>query len=121
MNSAEKIKQAKAMVDDGLLTEDDYQAIKNKLLRELSEEISNENNISIVNLNSTPNNYSMEKNDSMAEEPTASTGVLIVCFLFPIIGLILFCINRSTKPKEASSELSWALCGFAVGFFLNIL
>ena len=35
----------------------------------------------------------------------ASTGLKIICFLFPIIGIIIFAVNISSKPKYAKECL----------------
>ena len=36
---------------------------------------------------------------------TASTGVKVICFLIPLVGIIIFAINISTKPKYAKGCL----------------
>lgn len=45
----------------------------------------------------------------------------IVSFLFPIVGIVLYFINRNSAPNKASQALRWAGIGFAVGMILNVL
>lgn len=50
---------------------------------------------------SCPNCGARNKNNN----ETASKGLKIICFLIPIIGIIIFAINISTKPKYAKGCL----------------
>ena len=50
---------------------------------------------------SCPNCGAKNKNNN----ETASKGLKIICFLIPIIGIIIFAINISTKPKYAKGCL----------------
>lgn len=36
---------------------------------------------------------------------TASTGIKVICFLIPLVGIIIFAINISTRPKYAKGCL----------------
>ena len=45
----------------------------------------------------------------------------IVSFLFPIVGIVLYFINRNSAPNKASQAIRWAGIGFAVGMILNVL
>ena len=47
-----------------------------------------------------------------------SIGLNILSFLIPIVGLILFCVNISAKPKKAKSIGIWALIGFVLGLIV---
>lgn len=58
----------------------------------------------------------------MAEEKTEKAGVfaLICSFLFPIVGIICYFVNRKSVVN-ASSYLYAALGGFVLGLFLRIV
>ena len=45
----------------------------------------------------------------------ASTGMKVLSFLIPLVGLILFLMNKDIKPVEAKEEIMWAGIGFGVG------
>lgn len=50
-----------------------------------------------------------------------STGLNILAFLFPLVGLILFLCFQKTTPVRAKAIGKWALDGFVVGVALSIL
>ncbi|MFV0497043.1 MAG: zinc-ribbon domain-containing protein [Candidatus Fimivivens sp.] len=47
-------------------------------------------------------------------EDKPSTGLNVLAFFIPIVGLILSVTTKKTKPKKAKSLLNWSLAG--VGF-----
>ena len=57
----------------------------------------------------------------MAEEKNEKAGVfaLICSFLFPLVGIICYFVNKK-KVENASSYLWAALRGFAIGFLLRL-
>lgn len=55
------------------------------------------------------------------EADIPSVGLNIISFLFPLVGLILFCVFSSTEPNKAHSVGKWALIGFCVGIGLSTL
>lgn len=50
-----------------------------------------------------------------------STGYAILCFCFPIVGLILYCVWRESLPKRAKSAGMGGLIGFCIGVALTVL
>lgn len=48
----------------------------------------------------------------------ANGGIKIICFLIPIIGLILYLSNINTRKEYATDCGSSALCGFIIGLLL---
>lgn len=55
------------------------------------------------------------------QEDKPSTGLNILAFLFPVIGLILFLCFQKTTPVRAKAIGKWALIGFIVGVAFSIL
>ena len=53
-----------------------------------------------------------EVKTSVTEKDEANMGLNILSLLFPIIGLVLFCVNLNTKPVSAKSYGLWGLIGF---------
>ena len=45
----------------------------------------------------------------------------ILCFLFPIVGIVLYFSNRKSAPNKASQAGKWAGIGFIVWFTVNIV
>lgn len=50
-----------------------------------------------------------------------STGFAILCFCFPIVGLILYCVWRETLPQRAKSAGIGGLLGFVIGVVLTVI
>lgn len=50
-----------------------------------------------------------------------STGLNILAFLFPMIGLILYLIWKDQYPMKAKAVGKWALIGFVSSFVLGIV
>ena len=65
---------------------------------------SQNSNQSIVNPNDAPN-----------------TGFAVLGFFIPIVGLILYLLNKDTYPLKAKSAGKGALIGFCVGIAFSIL
>lgn len=55
------------------------------------------------------------------QEDKTSTGLNILAFLFPLVGLILYLCFQKTTPVRAKAIGKWALIGFVVGVALSIL
>ncbi|MBS6252534.1 MAG: zinc-ribbon domain-containing protein [Clostridia bacterium] len=54
------------------------------------------------------------------ESEKASFGILAICFLIPIVGIVLFIINISNKPKYAKQCIIASLIPFAIIFIISI-
>ncbi len=63
--------------------------------------------------------FAFENIQNIEDKP--STGLKILCFLFPIVGLILYLVNKGKKPVSAKEYGKWALIGFIVGIVWNII
>lgn len=55
------------------------------------------------------------------EPDVPSTGLNVLAFLFPIVGLILYLVNNDKSPLKAKAIGKWALIGFVSGLVLNML
>ena len=55
------------------------------------------------------------------QEDKPSTGLNILAFLFPLVGLILYLCFQKTTPVRAKAIGKWALIGFVVGVVLSVL
>lgn len=66
-------------------------------------------------------------NAEQAQAPTPvvndapSFGYAVLCFFFPIVGLILYLVWKDKTPLRAKSCGKGALIGFIVGVVLNII
>lgn len=56
---------------------------------------------------------------SAHEVDVPSTGLNVLSFLLPIIGLILFIVYQGKTPNKAKAIGKWALIGFIVGLVLQ--
>lgn len=63
------------------------------------------------------NDYS----SSRKADDVPDSGLNLISFLIPIVGLILYCTNSANYPKKASAIGKYALIGFLVGFFFICL
>ena len=50
-----------------------------------------------------------------------STGLNVLAFFFPIVGLILYLVYSDKAPMKAKAIGKWAIIGFVVGLVLNML
>jgi len=57
----------------------------------------------------------------MYVQDALSTGYAILCFCFPIVGLILYCVWRESLPQRAKSAGVGGLLGFVIGVILTVV
>ena len=125
MGAFEKLHETKQLYDQGIITEEEYQKIKNRLLDEMISEPSTEDEFRTTAA-TTPEPTSAQVINT---EPVlnasvnngATTGMKVLSFLFPIVGLILFLMDREKKPEAARDELKWAGIGFGIGILGYVL
>ena len=133
MDSFEKLKQTKTLFDEGIITEEEYLKLKDRLMTELEKEHSAQpakpaaSAAAAQPANSTPTPASAANQGVVSVQPAvvsdkgADTGMKVLSFLIPLVGLILFLVNQNTKPVEAKDELKWAAIGFGVGILCYVL
>lgn len=56
------------------------------------------------------------------EDVDDSAGILmkILCFMLPIVGLVLYFVKRNSLPNAAKSYLIWAAAGFGLTLLVNL-
>lgn len=54
-------------------------------------------------------------------EDSAGVWMNILCFLIPIVGLVLYFVKKNDYPNTAKSYLTWAAAGFGVSILINII
>jgi len=50
-----------------------------------------------------------------------STPLKVVSFCFPIVGTILYFVNKGSAPKKAEDACNMALIGFGAGIVMNVI
>ncbi len=58
---------------------------------------------------------------AVQEEDAPSTGFAVLGFFFPLVGLILYLLNKDKAPKKAKSAGKGALIGFCVSLALSVI
>lgn len=59
--------------------------------------------------------------NTVIEDDEPVTGLKVLSLFIPIIGLVLYCVNASNKPKCAKTYGKMALIGFIIGIVSVIL
>ena len=113
MNNIDQLQQAKELLDKGAISEEEFAALKKKLLTEdPNEEVTIQQNVPPQGATAGP------AVAVTANAEDASTGMKILSFIIPIAGLILFFVDKSKKPVAAKQELKWAGIGLGVRIIL---
>ena len=55
------------------------------------------------------------------EADIPSTGLNVLAFLIPIVGLILYILYQEKTPQKAKAIGKWALIGFVIGIVGQVL
>ncbi len=63
------------------------------------------------------NNFNQNQNPA----DILGTGMKVLCFILPIVGLIVYLMNKNTLPNKSQSAGKMALYGFLLGMLINIL
>lgn len=66
-------------------------------------------------------NFYKSKHVVSQGEDKASFGMKLLCFFFPIVGLILYFTNKNEYPDKAKSYGTYGLIGFMVNVFLILM
>lgn len=96
-------------------------AIDSNLINEEPNVSNNTNPINMGNTNNNHNKISYEDEVVCKTQDKVNVWLLILGFLFPLIGLILFIALRKETPKKANAIGIAALIGFVLGFIISII
>lgn len=80
----------------------------------------NASSTQVVN-DSTIENIDEQNASYEAEDDSAGVWMIILCFLIPIVGLVLYFVKKNKYPNTAKSYLTWAAAGFGVSILINII
>lgn len=58
---------------------------------------------------------------NIAKDDAPNTGLAVLGFFIPVVGLILYLVNKDTHPKKAKSAGKGALIGFITGIVFGII
>ena len=102
----------------------------NELIPPSSESTESSVNDSTMdtNINANIETPSVEKEgyyenvEDSYEDVDDSAGILmkILCFMLPIVGLVLYFVKRNSLPNAAKSYLIWAAAGFGLSLLVNL-
>ena len=68
------------------------------------------------------NNYNTQKpKQKQYVNDDVSVGLCIVCFLFPIVGLIYWIVKHKEKPKKSKACLITGIVSWVISFVTNLL
>lgn len=77
-----------------------------------------------VNCGVPVSSYPATKPAPVNEEDRSNAGINFLSFLIPVVGIILYFVQRDEKPKEARGALRWALISLVaevvISFFIVI-
>ena len=64
-----------------------------------------------------------ENNEIIGANPNdiPSTGLNIICFLIPVVGLIIYLIEKDKAPKKANAAGKAAIWGVGISFLLGVI
>lgn len=57
----------------------------------------------------------------MVDKNQPSLGIAVLCFFFPLVGLILYLVWKDTEPGKAKSAGKGALIGVIVSVALSVI
>jgi hypothetical protein len=77
--------------------------------------------IQVGNINDVQVNATQSDNINVAENDKPSTGLNIISFLIPLVGLIIYLTQKDQFPVKAKSSGKSALWGVGVSFALGII
>ena len=88
-----------------------------------NQEMNTDNN---VENNQVANDFlvnSVGDQDNSYEVEDDSAGIImkVLCFLFPIIGIVLYFVKKNNYPNTAKSYITWSAIGFGVSLLYYIM
>lgn len=71
---------------------------------------------SVLNKSNNP-----AENEELIMSDSLNVGLKILCFLIPIVGLILYIVEKEKNPGKANSAGKCALWGFAISILITLI
>ncbi len=62
-----------------------------------------------------------EENEELNMSDSLNVGFKILCFLIPIVGLILYIVEKEKNPSKANSAGKCALWGFVISLLIALI
>lgn len=144
MKNIEILKEYKALLDEGIITQEEFNLKKKSILDtpDIDESSGTIKNIGMNKHNETKycSNCGAEVNESAVvcvkcgcaftptrqssyryEEDVPSVGLNVLSAFIPIVGLILYIIYHERTPIKAKEIGKWAIIGFVIGLVLYSL
>jgi|GEM_PF-5612517 membrane protease YdiL (CAAX protease family) len=65
--------------------------------------------------------FTLKKNNKIEANPNKGInwGMGIICFFIPLVGIILYFIDKQKFPKKANQELTISVISFVLGLILK--
>lgn len=112
MDPVKRLSDLKKLLDLNIITQDEFNAEKEKIMEMLGNEKSTE-----VPAQGRPTVVHASENKN-TEEAEANIGWLILGLFIPIVGLILFIVWSNTRPGDSKYAGIGALVGFIISIFI---
>lgn len=62
-----------------------------------------------------------EENKELIASNSLNLGFKIICFLIPIVGLVLYIVEKEKNPSKANSAGKYALWGFLISILIALI
>ena len=113
-NNVELLKQYKELLDEGILTQEEFEEKRSALLSEMQRSMNTET--SSQNANNAVVEQAFTQNTASTGAGESTFGWAVLGFFIPIVGLILFLVwNNSESKAKGNSAGKGALVGVIVG------
>ncbi|MGN1382017.1 MAG: hypothetical protein ACI4W2_04290 [Eubacterium sp.] len=115
MDPVKRLSDLKKLLDLDIITQDEYNTEKEKLMKMLGNEAGTE-------IPAQPRHIVVqapESKNTAEKEPNIGWGVL--GFFIPIVGLILFIVWSNTRPGDSKYAGVGALIGFILSIFIWVI
>lgn len=114
MDLTEELTKLKSLLDMGVITQEEFDAKKAQLL-----------SMPVTSYQQQPYQQAAYQQQPYQQVPaaadTGSAGWAVLGFFFPIVGLILYLVWNTTRPRDAKQAGKGALIGVIVEVALGLL
>ena len=125
MNNIELLREYKQLLDDNIITQEEFEKKRDQLLNEqdgLVKEPSGDSKTEVLKQDAAkPASQVQSTQQSVASDSSSSTGWAVLGFLIPLVGLILYLVWNTSRPADAKAAGKGALIGTIVCVFCYML